>query len=102
MAFTPIEYIVNTPSVTGGTVTSNPTQALPGARVALDVAPSAGYKLDTLTVTDANGNNIELYDAYADPFVVPTSAQMGTGSERAYKPRWHIPVIFACLKPMSL
>ncbi|WP_289745266.1 hypothetical protein, partial [uncultured Duncaniella sp.] len=62
VAFTPIEYLVDIPSVTGGTVTSNPTQALPGARVALDVAPSAGYKLDTLTVTDANGAELELYD----------------------------------------
>ena len=78
VAFTPIEYVVDIPSVTGGTVTSNPTQALPGARVALDVAPSAGYKLDTLTVTDATGAELELFDAYADPFVVPT---IGTNAQ---------------------
>lgn len=79
VAFTPIEYLVNTPTVTGGTITSNPTQALPGSRVALDVAPAAGYKLDTLTVTDATGDELELYDAYADPFVVPTIGTNGDG-----------------------
>ena len=43
-----------------GTVTVSPKNASKGATVTLTVTPDEGYLLDTITVTDKNGNAIEV------------------------------------------
>lgn len=47
---------------TGGTVTVEPPSAKPGTEVIITVIPDPGYQLEDLTVTDKNGNRIELVD----------------------------------------
>jgi len=51
-------YNVTVNSSEGGTVTADPASAVAGKAIALDIQPAAGYLLDTLTVTDANGNPV--------------------------------------------
>lgn len=54
-------YSVSTPSKTeNGTVTVSPKSASKGDTVTITVDPDEGYVLDELTVTDSNGNEIEL------------------------------------------
>ena len=45
-----------------GSITVSPETASKGETVTLTVAPDKGYTLETLTVTDKNGNEIELTD----------------------------------------
>lgn len=42
----------------GGTVSVSPSEAAAGEKVEIKVAPKSGYRMKTLTVTDANGNNV--------------------------------------------
>lgn len=53
-------YSVSAPSVTGGTVSVNPTSATAGSTVTITATPDAGYELTALTVNDANGKSLEL------------------------------------------
>ena len=54
---------VNVPqTIANGTVTADRTDAKQGQRVTLTVTPEEGYVLDTLSVTDRNGNAIALTD----------------------------------------
>lgn len=54
-------YTVAVPSSTAnGSVSTSPRNAAKGGKVTLTVKPDAGYELDTLTVTDASGNKMEL------------------------------------------
>ena len=56
-------YSVSTPSKTEhGTVTVSPKNASKGDRVTVTVKPDSGYILETLTVTDKNGNELTLKD----------------------------------------
>lgn len=56
-------YTVSVPShMTGGTVRVSPNRADKGATVIITTTPNSGYELDRLTVTDANGNELELKD----------------------------------------
>ena len=56
-------YSVSTPGKTeNGSVTVSPKNASKGDRVTITVKPDAGYVLETLTVTDKNGNKIALTD----------------------------------------
>ena len=56
-------YSVSTPSKTeNGTVTVSPKNASKGDRVTITVKPDSGYVLETLTVTDKNGNELTLKD----------------------------------------
>ena len=55
-------YSVKVAAAENGTVTSNRRSATRGQTVTLTVSPADGYALDTLTVTDAKGNEIELTD----------------------------------------
>ena len=56
-------YSVSTPSKTEhGTVTVSPKNASKGDRVTVTVKPDSGYVLETLTVTDKNGNELTLKD----------------------------------------
>ncbi len=51
----PTKYNVTASSVTGGTITVNPTQAVAGQTVSVSAEPNAGYVLKSLTY---NGNTI--------------------------------------------
>ena len=56
-------YSVSTPSKTEhGSVTVSPKNASKGDRVTVTVKPDSGYVLETLTVTDKNGNELTLKD----------------------------------------
>ena len=56
-------YYVSTPSKTeNGTVTVSPRYADKGDTVTVTVKPDSGYVLETLTVTDKNGNELTLKD----------------------------------------
>ncbi len=53
-------YSITIEDAAHGTVTSSLASADKGATVTLTVTPNADYELDTLTVTDAKGNKVEL------------------------------------------
>ena len=55
-------YSVKVAAAENGAVTSNRRSATRGQTVTLTVSPADGYALDSLTVTDAKGNEIELTD----------------------------------------
>ena len=56
-------YSVSTPGKTeNGSVTVSPKNASKGDRVTITVKPDVGYVLETLTVTDKNGNELTLKD----------------------------------------
>ena len=55
-------YSVTTPSASNGSVTVSPKNASKGDRVTVTVKPDSGYVLETLTVTDKNGNKLTLKD----------------------------------------
>lgn len=56
-------YSVSVSSVDNGSVSVSPRNASEGATVTITVTPDEGYELDTLTVTDKDGNNIRLTNA---------------------------------------
>ncbi len=55
-------YAVTAPSAKNGDVTVSPKNASKGDRVTVTVKPDSGYVLETLTVTDKNGNELTLKD----------------------------------------
>ena len=55
-------YAVSTPSTKNGDVTVSPKSASKGDTVTVTVKPDSGYVLETLTVTDKNGNELTLKD----------------------------------------
>ena len=56
-------YPVNTPDKTeNGIVTVSPKNASKGSTVTITVKPDSGYRLDDLTVTDKNSNELKLTD----------------------------------------
>ena len=56
-------YSVSVSSVDNGSVSVSPRNTSEGATVTITVTPDEGYELDTLTVTDKDGNNIRLTNA---------------------------------------
>ena len=56
-------YSVSVSSVDNGSVSVSPRNASEGATVTITVTSDEGYELDTLTVTDKDGNNIRLTNA---------------------------------------
>ena len=52
--------IVNQPE--GGTVTISPKYPIQGSKVTITATPDEGYEVDDVTVTDRNGNPVELTD----------------------------------------
>ena len=69
-------YAITVEDSGNGTVTPSRTRATRGLTVTLTVKPDEGYKLDTLTVTDKNGNEIKLTDKGDGKytFTMPASA----------------------------
>ena len=54
-------YPVNLPDdLDGGTITAKPTRASEGSKVILTPTPDDGYKVDKVTVTDKDGNPVEV------------------------------------------
>ena len=65
-----------------GSITAAPSSASPGATITLTVSPDSGYRLDTLTVTDASGKTVKV-TARPDgtyTFLMPNSAVTVTAS----------------------
>ena len=69
-------YAINVKESTGGSVTASRTRANKGLTITLTAKASEGYKLDTLTVTDKNGNTVKLTDKGSGKytFTMPASA----------------------------
>ena len=69
-------YAITVEDSDNGTVTPSRTRATRGLTVTLTVKPDEGYKLDTLTVTDKNGNELKLTDKGDGKytFAMPASA----------------------------
>ena len=69
-------YVITVEDSDNGTVTPSRTRASKGITVTLTVKPDEGYKLDTLTVTDKNGNELNLTDKGNGKytFTMPASA----------------------------
>ena len=58
-----VTYPVNVPDKTeNGSVTVNPKNASKGSTVTITVKPDSGYVLETISVTDKNGNDLKLTD----------------------------------------
>ena len=55
-------YPATAPAVPNGTVAVSPANASKGANVTVTVKPNDGYVLETLTVTDKNGDELKLTD----------------------------------------
>ena len=69
-------YPVTTPGKTeNGTVTVSPRSAEKGDSVTITVKPDSGYVLETISVTDKNGNDLKLTDKSNGKytFTMPTS-----------------------------
>ena len=54
-------YKVTVKDSDGGSVTATPGSASKGLTITVKIKPDEGYTLDTLTVTDASGNKLELF-----------------------------------------
>ena len=63
-------YTITVEPSENGTVIASPVEAAEGATVTLTIMPDDTYALETLTVTDAQDNNIEVVDG---KFVMPGS-----------------------------
>ena len=69
-------YPITVPSKTeNGTVTVSPKNASAGSTVTITVKPDSGYVLETISVTDKNGNDLKLTDKGNGKytFTMPTS-----------------------------
>ena len=69
-------YPIPVPSKTeNGTVTVSPKNASAGSTVTITVKPDSGYVLETISVTDKNGNDLKLTDKSNGKytFTMPTS-----------------------------
>ena len=69
-------YAITVSKADNGTVTASRTRGTKGLTVTLTVKADEGYKLDTITVTDKNGNEIKLTDKGDGKytFTMPASA----------------------------
>ena len=72
-------YPVTTPDKTeNGTVTVSPKNAASGSTVTITVAPDSGYTLETLIVTDKNGNELKLTNKGDGKYTFTMPASMVT------------------------
>lgn len=55
-------YAVSAPAAENGSVTVSPRNASAGSTVTITVKPDSGYVLETISVTDKNGNDLKLTD----------------------------------------
>ena len=69
-------YAISVPAnVANGKISVNPDRASEGTKVTITVTPDEGYKVGTVTVTDKNGNKINVTDAGGNKytFTMPKS-----------------------------
>ena len=68
-------YAVSTPAAENGSVMVSPKNASAGSTVTITVKPDSGYVLETISVTDKNGNGLKLTDKGNGKytFTMPTS-----------------------------
>ena len=68
-------YAVSAPTAENGSVTVSPKNASAGSTVTITVKPDSGYVLETISVTDKNGNDLKLTDKGNGKytFTMPTS-----------------------------
>ena len=69
-------YQITIPTASNGTVTVTPASARSGAKVTITATPDEGYKVDMITVTRANGREVEVTDTgdgTTYTFTMPTS-----------------------------
>ena len=68
-------YAVSAPTAENGTVMVSPKNASAGSTVTITVKPDSGYVLETISVTDKNGNDLKLTDKGGGKytFTMPTS-----------------------------
>ena len=68
-------YAVSAPTAENGSVTVSPKNASAGSTVTITVKPDSGYVLETISVTDKNGNDLKLTDKGGGKytFTMPTS-----------------------------
>ena len=68
-------YAVSAPAAENGSVTVSPRNASAGSTVTITVKPDSGYVLETISVTDKNGNDLKLTDKGNGKytFTMPTS-----------------------------
>ena len=68
-------YAVSAPAAENGSVTVSPKNASAGSTVTITVKPDSGYVLETISVTDKNGNDLKLTDKGNGKytFTMPTS-----------------------------
>ena len=81
-----VDYNVTLPtSLTGGEVTADRTAAAKGETVALTVTPELGYELETLTVKDADDNEVatSIDDNAKHAFVMPKNGATVTATFKA-------------------
>jgi len=65
-----IEYNINIDTVTNGTVSVSPEKAMAGKTITVTATPDTNYILKAITVTDAEGNEVEVT---GNTFVMPAS-----------------------------
>lgn len=68
-------YAVSAPAAENGSVTVSPRNSSAGSTVTITVKPDSGYVLETISVTDKNGNDLKLTDKGNGKytFTMPTS-----------------------------
>ena len=68
-------YAVSAPAAENGSVTVSPKNASAGSTVTITVKPDSGYVLETISVTDKNGNDLKRTDKGGGKytFTMPTS-----------------------------
>ena len=67
------DYNVTVANVSHGTITVNPKVAFEGDYIEINYEPDGSYGLTSVTVTDADDNEIALLDSNALQFVMPAS-----------------------------
>ena len=68
-------YAVSAPTTENGKIAVSPKNASAGSTVTITVKPDSGYVLETISVTDKNGNDLKLTDKGGGKytFTMPTS-----------------------------
>ena len=80
------------PVISDGRVTVTPTTAKSGDQVTITVKPDAGYTVDTITVKDANGNEVKLTKVGENTYTYTQPASAVT-IDVTYKPNtWFVDV----------
>ena len=74
------QYNVNIDSgIENGSITANHTQCVSGTTVTLTITPANNYHLETLSITDDDGNVIDYDDTEGYTFIMPASDVTVTG-----------------------